>query len=791
MTKNAKEKLYNQNTKINTAVIFVRYGARTSTVKVRLSALSVAEAVLQYFILAAVGFFCTRGRVIGNIFPVALSLIGGLPFPATIIAAAGSVVGYFIPIDESSAFRYIIASVGIAAIKALCHGTFKSSERAFFSALITALVTLSTGIVTIKSELFSFPLLAVETVIALSGAYFINRGIKAVKKETVGLKSEELSSAVIGLALVFTGLFGAGIGEVSIGRIAAVIFIMTAARFGGIPSGTICGVALSISALISGNSSGVMLVFAFGGMMCGVFSYLGKYAMAVSFFIAAVIGLALTMDTNIYLFLAEAFVGVVAFLLLPKNIGVKVGKMLAPTPMIEAPTGLKKSIVMRLCFASNALNDVSSTVEQVAKELSKINSPDFSDVLKGIEGEACRGCSLRTHCWELKRNDTVSAVIDITRAVKTGENQLTGFAPEEFRGRCLRLNNFTSAAELHYKDYASKIAAENRLEEVRSVVSDQFDGISIMLNDLATEIDSGEVFDNAAAEAIAASLKSIDVLVDGCCCKFDKYGRLGVEIRIKNQRSGTINRMQIKRQVSLCTNRDFEPPTVTAFGEDTLLSLSERARLKADIGVSQIASSKHTMCGDAYKYFPDGKGRSVLVLSDGMGAGGRAAVDGAMASGLISRLLLAGFGYDCSLKILNSSMLFKSTDESMATVDVAVIDLFTGKTDLLKAGAAATLVRRNGRTGKAQSNSFPVGILRDVSFDKATVRLKVGDILLLLSDGALCDGTDWICAELEKWGEGSAQELSEKICEGAKRRSDSPHSDDITVMAAIIHKNNE
>lgn len=163
-------------------------------------------------------------------------------------------------------------------------------------------------------------------------------------------------------------------------------------------------------------------------------------------------------------------------------------------------------------------------------------------------------------------------------------------------------------------------------------------------------------------------------------------------------------------------------------------------------------------------------------------------MDSAMASGLISRLIKAGFGYDCSLRILNSSMIFKSTDESLATVDIAVIDLFTGRTDLFKAGAAPTLVRRSGRTGKAQSTSLPAGILRDIAFDKATFRLKEGDILLLLSDGATADGTEWICAELENWSEGSAQQLSEHLSLCAKRRRIDEHDDDISVLAVILDK---
>ena len=113
-----------------------------------------------------------------------------------------------------------------------------------------------------------------------------------------------------------------------------------------------------------------------------------------------------------------------------------------------------------------------------------------------------------------------------------------------------------------------------------------------------------------------------------------------------------------------------------------------------------------------------------------------------MASGLMTRLIKAGFGFNCALHILNSSMLFKSADESLATMDIASIDLFSGNTELYKAGVATTLVRRGGKTGKAVSTSMPVGILSDVNFDRAGIKLRAGDILVLLSDGAVFDGTD-------------------------------------------------
>jgi len=171
-----------------------------------------------------------------------------------------------------------------------------------------------------------------------------------------------------------------------------------------------------------------------------------------------------------------------------------------------------------------------------------------------------------------------------------------------------------------------------------------------------------------------------------------------------------------------------------------------------------------------------------------MGSGGRAAVDGAMASGLMSRLLKAGFGYDCSLRLVNSAMLFKSTDESLATLDVSCIDLFSGRTDLLKAGAAPTVIRRNGKSGKAQSTSLPAGILREVGFDKASVKLRAGDIIVMMSDGASGEGTEWISAELEAFRGGKAQDLAEFIAKSARRRRSDNHEDDITVLVGVIEK---
>ncbi len=754
--------------------------------RVRLSDISQIIAINLTF--AVFGFIATKGRVTEGIYPFGFSVLGGASPSYILSSLLGTAVGYLINVTQGGDFRYIAAAVGIALIRMLSHGTFKGAGRPAFSAFITAVVTLATGIITVKSDYGVLLRVIAESLLASGGAYFISKATSVLNKENAGMSTEELCCLILSISIAFSGLFGVLAGEVSLGRIMAACFIMLSCRFGGVLSGTVMGVALGFTALLCTGQSDALVMLSFGGIVAGLFSRFGKISVLLSYLCAVFVSATVVFGENTLLYVSEASVSAGIFLLVPRTTGVKLGKYLVPMPYNDEPTGLKKSVIMRLGFAATALKDVSQTVEQVARELTKVNSPEFSDIFTKIEDETCKGCNLRRHCWETRRNDTVSAVMDMVKAVKQGEKTPEVFTDEEFRANCLRHEDFGKSVYKHYSEYAASIAAENRIDEVRGVVSDQFDGISSMLTDLSEELQNGEVYDNIAAENIISALKSIDIIADGCCCITDKYGRMNIEIRIKKSRDTVINRMEIKKAVSICCERDFDAPAVTEFGGEILVNMNERALLKIDIGAEQIAGFGHNMCGDKYRYFLDGKGRLIMVLSDGMGTGGRAAVDSAMASGLMSRLLKAGFGYDCSLRILNSSMLFKSTDESLATVDIAVIDLFTGKTELLKAGAAPTLVRRSGRTGKAQSTSLPAGILRDIAFDKAVIRLKKDDIILLMSDGAVSEGTEWICAELEAWGDGTAQELSQHIAHCAKRRRTDNHEDDITVLAAIIEK---
>lgn len=741
--------------------------------------------------LAALGgFLMSRGLVFGSILPFGLAYVAALPSDFLALGAFGCFVGYMFPATGGGVFRYLAALFATVAVKALLAAMTKYAERPLLCALTAGVITVATGLVSTVGDTKGSLLAVAEAILAFAGTFFISKTFKAWPGAKNGIRPEELACLLISANMLLVGAMSFTPGQISVGKILCSAFILLVSRFGQTTAGAISGIASGFAVSMAGGGLSAALALALSGLLSGVFAPWGKYAQVAVFILAGSVGSAVGADiTETVELLIESLFGSALFLMIPKSAALQAGKIFSPPAKTVTENGMKKAVTMRLNFAAGALSDVSQTVDTVAKELSRINSPDFDGVLRGIEGEACAGCSLCIHCWEAKKADTVSAVLDMIKSVREGSPEAENGAPDEFRGRCLRPARVGQAVAKYYSDYASRMAAESRIADVRSVVSEQFDGISSMLSDLAAELDRDEAFDDRTAAKIVQALKNIDIQAVECGCRLDKYGRMTVEIIARSLSGTRYNRVKLLRQVEVCCDRDFEPPTVTESGGKVYITLTERAELTLDTGIYQLAGSPSGISGDAYSTFSDGKGRAFMILSDGMGCGGRAAVDGAMASGLMTRLLKAGFGYDCSLSILNSAMLFKSTDESLATVDIACIDLFSGRTEMLKAGAAPTIVRRSGKCGVAQSTSLPAGILREVGFDKATVKLRPGDVIVLMSDGVTGEGTDWICAEIESFKDGSAAQLAEHLAHGAKRRRTGERMDDITVMAAIVERN--
>ena len=755
----------------------------------RLPALTKTELIygILYHIFSGVAtFFLSRVCVAQALLPFGIAMLAGCPQVMLPGCIFGAVAGYFFPANSFSfgVFRYIASCLAVTGIRVMAASVSSIGKRVWFSCATAIVTTLVTGIVVPAAVENAYLFVCLEALLAGGGAYFAHFACVSLRRKTAVKSEKELCGAIIMFSLCAAGAVGVSFGGISLGRLLGCALILSAARFGGVFSAVVSGACLAFALTLSGEGGLYPFAYLFGGIAAGIFRSRGRHFLLFAFDLSlCAIFLSGGINERGLTAICELFLGSALFLLIPKSIGISLSKVFSSTFSVVQPPSLNKELTMRLSFAASALRDVSLTVHQVARELSKINMPDFSGLVQMLKIKACKGCLNYDACWQ-KGEQTKEYLSDILLSLKNGRG-FKGTKAKKARELCLKGETLTSEAAEILKDYDQRLAAENRIQEVRGTLCDQFEGFSEMLCEMVNELDSNEQYDSALASRLGFAFKELGLNVKECVCKADRFGRLRIDAIAQDNGFGIVNKMQIMRAAGNICDRDFDAPTVNRSGGELSLSLRERARLYAEVGAEQISASG-TMCGDSYNWFFDGRGRLVILLSDGMGSGGRAAVDSAMATGLFGRLIKAGFGFDCALKILNSSMLFKSTDESLATVDVACLDLFTGGLELLKAGAAPTFVRRGGRTGKAQSTSLPAGILREIGFDKGQVVVGNRDIILMVSDGVIGEDNEWICAELEKWGNDTAQHLAEHIARLAAEKRNDGHKDDITVIAAII-----
>lgn len=748
-----------------------------------------AKTMARQLVYFTVGLLCARGVVFGQYAPFGVAAVAAFPYSALWSVVLGSAAGYLLPSSAAVPVHYIAAILAAAAIRWTLNDLVKLRMHPGFAPIVAFLPTLATAMAIVMvngSGGISAAMYVSEAFLAAGTAYFFHRAAAAVEsgKRVGELSAQEVACAALAGGVLLLSVSGLSIGPVSLGRVVAVVAILLAARYGGVAGGSVAGIAAGI--VFSLSTSGLNYLsgaYALGGLMAGVFSPLGRIVSAAAFVLSNGIASLQAGNPNAVLHgLYEVMVATVLYMILPARFGSSLVGLFSRTDDTARSDGLRRSVIMKLDYAAKALGSVSETVEEVSRRMASVCAPDINGVYRRAVDEVCASCGLKMYCWERNYSDSMNALNDLTEVLrKHGKVSREDFSPH-FATHCSRMNAMVGAVNHNYSEFTVRNAAESRAQQVRSVVADQFATTSDMLEDMASELELYERFDFASAQKVSEVLRNAGITAVDVNCRINRFGRMTVEIVAVPPEDARWNRAELTREISRACGRTFQQPCVSVAKGRYRLQMGELPLYRVQSGSAQHICGGGRVCGDSWTSFSDGNGREIAIISDGMGAGARAAVDGAMASGIMKRLIQAGIGFDAALKVVNSALLAKSGDESLSTLDLAAIDLFSGSVELMKAGAPPTVLRKTGRAVKLDMPSLPIGILNDTNFAKASDTLAEDDLLILLSDGALAAGDDWICETVENWQGQLPQELAEELVKQAIARRSDGHDDDITAL---------
>jgi len=206
------------------------------------------------------------------------------------------------------------------------------------------------------------------------------------------------------------------------------------------------------------------------------------------------------------------------------------------------------------------------------------------------------------------------------------------------------------------------------------------------------------------------------------------------------------------------------------------------------VGVARVAKDEKVVSGDSYLYRQVGDERLVLVLSDGMGAGTRAAAESRTTVGLLEKFLELGFDETEAVRTVNHLLLLRSTGEMFATLDLMLVGLRDGAARFIKIGAAPSFIRRGRHVHVIRAGTLPMGVVNEPDIQMTHRALQRGDLVVMMTDGVigawpnLGAAEDWIKGFLASLEREEPRRVAADLLGEALRRGRGGARDDMTVL---------
>ena len=743
---------------------------------------------LPYAVTAFAGFCFSQLDALGDMSPFTVSFLSAVKFDYCFGVFIASSLGYFLSKPWQLALKYTLSSALMCLIRLFIARRMmhkNTSVTRYVSAFVCC--SLSGIIFTAFSDFnyISIFMVLCESFLSLCASVFFIRSLRTpvLKTGISSLSVKDSSSLVLSVCVFLTCMSGFAIEGLSPARIFSCIVLMFLSFYKGSAAGSVAGVCIGAALCIDPSFRYLFPSYALSGLIAGIFSPLGQIISALSFGVCySAVCLFQGTGSEVLISLIEVAVAAAAFMILPSEWIDSLGDMLKKNG-VAPDTPLCRQLSNSLCTAADNIYEVSSIVNKVSEKLDSIINPEVNRLFANVQQSVCVGCENKSKCWNKMFDSTARDILVLCGI----EQRSKGRLPLE--KRCPRQNMLLPEIKEISCDYANDMAVKMKIREMRKVLTDQFSSMGDFLKETADKISSSKIIDTAKSSALKTALQDAGIYTDALGYFTDSDGRVRIEISIIDRPFET-DRKKLRHIIEFLSKRRFSEGDIIVSDIKTTIIFEEKYLYDIHFGFTQKPLQKNGLCGDAVSFVSGNHGVKTAILSDGMGTGTRAAIDSTMTSSVTEKLIAGGFSVEGAIKAVNSAMIIKSTDESIATVDAVSVNLYTAAADFYKAGATISFIRSGNEIFIVKQESLPVGIIRNITPAHTRVILKPGDIILLVSDGVTSEDCGWINDELLSWSTNSMEDLSAHIASLAKLRSDKNTRDDITALAIKISRIN-
>ena len=741
-----------------------------------------------YFLL---GFTMACARVLGTGGPFGIALVACAgPGMTGVCALLGASLGYLVSGGLEWGIRFIAGTVLVYTVGYLFHELPVYRQPLFMPGAAAAVAALTGFLGSFAYGVSGRPLwaeLLLESALAFGGAYFFREALSGGRRNT---ETEELRHGVAWMVLSACVLMTLSrlvfLDTVSVGRLLALLLVMTTAMKGGILTGAAVGTVLGLAVdMASPGAPFYTMAYAFCGLLSGVFGKHGRLLFVLSFLLADALAVVSAWNTEAYVSaLIECFCASVLFMLLPGSLLNQIGLLLQVNERGSGESGLRRYAAGRVRQLSEAYGELIQVVQEGLTE--PYNDENIARVFDRAADAVCVGCRHKNRCWNAEYMDTLSAMNDATRAMTENGSLREEDLPQHFRERCEGLTAFVTAVNGELRGLNYRRQLRSRLQEMGNVAWGQYSDMAQVLGRVSSELGSINGADPLAERRLIRYLRGMDIDAETAVYR-DGRGRLRVVI--ESGRLSPLTRQEdwLEKLSSVVGLRLCQPEEAPE--GSSRLTLLEAEPLAVSVGIATLKKKGEKVSGDRGSYFKTDAGVLCVILADGMGTGDEAARDSARVVSILEKFLRSGADPAVAMKILNSVMLLQGGESwGFATVDLMCVDLFSGETCFYKYGAAPSYVKNGKNVRRIQGETLAAGLElgEGAAPDVVRMRLRPGSTAVIASDGVIADtDDDWIKSLL-----GGEYTDMKSLARGVLREAEKLYGagDDMTVVTLRVEE---
>jgi stage II sporulation protein E len=640
--------------------------------------------------------------------------------------------------------------------------------------------------------LFDATITLVLTLVFVYGAPMVTR-----KEMGRTLSSEEMVSVVGMLAAVVAGIPHVVVAEISIANVVGRLMIMIFAFIGGGSMGAAIGVAVGIVSSLSEASVFAGIGFyAFAGLLAGLFRPFGKLGVGVGFVIGnLILTLYMGQASEIIYSLAESMIAMVGLLVIPKK-QIFIIKQMIPIAGFDTEytdAKLRELSLQKLQSFALVFGELSTAFGQTSTTAKSQQQEDLVTQMLGTVGEkVCTGCSQQHYCWERDFYRTYRSLADVLVLAEVAGGISQGKLPANIKANCSRQQELVTTINLLLERQQAYSYWQRKVWETRCMITEQMRGMSSILENFSREMKKDPYYNEEVAQIIREKADELSYPLDEVQVIGDYASSLQIEI-CKSPCGGSqecVNSIVpllgnlLQEKFSLRTECARDGKRSRCY-----LKLTTEERFHIVSGIATAAKDVSGVSGDTYSILPLRQGKVAIMLSDGMGIGSDAAHQSSTTINLLQKLLTTGFDLEVAVKTVNSMLLLHTPEETFATVDLVVLDLYTAQAEFLKIGSSPAFIKRVREVSIVRSTSLPIGILNHIEIESTSRQLVAGDIIVMVTDGILdaekkiLDKEEWVAKALRRIGSENPREIADSILRQAKNYTGGEIDDDMTVLA--------